>query len=98
MKQKLLRSAAAILFIGGLFVFSACSNNDYPAGPSPDDLVEEQLQKMTLREKVGQMFYGLPEECLLLRHHHRGPHQPERPPHSEAEGEILNHLKSCDRA
>lgn len=62
-KQKLLRSLAAILFIGGLFVFSACTNDDNPVGPTPDDLVEEQLQKMTLREKVGQMFYVRPE-CL----------------------------------
>ena len=63
MKQKLLRSLAAILFIGGLFVFSACTNDDNPVGPTPEDLVEEQLQKMTLREKVGQMFYVRPE-CL----------------------------------
>ena len=63
MKQQLLRSLAAILFIGGLFVFSACTNDDNPVGPTPEDQVEEQLQKMTLREKVGQMFYVRPE-CL----------------------------------
>ena len=63
MKQKLLRSLAAILFISGLFVFSACTNDDHPVGPTPEDQVEEQLQKMTLREKVGQMFYVRPE-CL----------------------------------
>ena len=47
----------------GYFVFSACTNDDNPVGPTPEDQVEEQLQKMTLREKVGQMFYVRPE-CL----------------------------------
>ena len=73
MKQKLLRSLAAILFIGGLFVFSACTNDDNPVGPTPEDLVEEQLQKMTLREKVGQMFYVRPE-CLDTTIHFNLPH------------------------
>ena len=73
MKQKLLRSLAAILFIGGLFVFSACTNDDNPVGPTPEDLVEEQLQKMPLREKVGQMFYVRPE-CLDTTIHFNLPH------------------------
>ena len=38
------------------WIFAACSNNDTPTIP-PTDEVEEQLQKMTLREKVGQLFY-----------------------------------------
>ena len=37
-------------------MFTACSNEDNPDVP-PTDEVEEQLQKMTLREKVGQMFF-----------------------------------------
>ena len=37
-------------------MFAACSNNDTP-NETPTDEVEAQLQKMTLREKVGQMFY-----------------------------------------
>ena len=45
---------AAILTFG--FVLTACSNNDDPVVPPTDD-VEAQLQKMTLREKVGQMFF-----------------------------------------
>lgn len=73
MKQKILRSLAAILFISGLFVFSACTNDDNPVGPTPEDLVEEQLQKMTLREKVGQMFYVRPE-CLDTTIHFNLPH------------------------
>jgi len=38
----------------GLMV-TACSNDDEPS--TPKDEVEELLSKMTLREKVGQMFY-----------------------------------------
>ena len=44
----------AAILICGLMV-TACSNDDNPI--SPKDKVEEQLAKMTLREKVGQMFY-----------------------------------------
>ena len=44
---------AAILTCG--FVLTSCSNNDSPIVPV--DEVEAQLQQMTLREKVGQLFY-----------------------------------------
>jgi len=44
----------AILTCG--LVLTSCSNNDDPIVP-PTDEVEALLQKMTLREKVGQMFY-----------------------------------------
>ena len=44
----------AAFFACGLMV-TACSNDDEPS--TPKDEVEEQLSKMTLREKVGQMFY-----------------------------------------
>ena len=54
MKKNLLWMWAAILTCG--LVLTACSNDDDPVVP-PADEVEEQLQKMTLREKVGQMFY-----------------------------------------
>ena len=37
------------------WIFAACSNGDKSTVP-PTDEVEEQLQKMTLREKVGQLF------------------------------------------
>ena len=43
------------IFICG-WIFAACSNNDTPT-VSPIDEVEAQLQQMTLREKVGQLFY-----------------------------------------
>ena len=49
---------AAVLF-GGLLL-TACTNDDNPSGSSAGS-VEEQLRKMTLREKVGQMFYVRPE-------------------------------------
>ena len=43
----------AILTCG--LTITSCSNNDTPS--SPTDEVEAQLAKMTLREKVGQMFF-----------------------------------------
>ena len=45
---------AAILTCG--LALTSCTNNDNPIAP-PVDEVEAQLQKMTLREKVGQLFY-----------------------------------------
>ncbi len=53
MKRNTLWMLAVILFTG--FVMTSCSNNDDPVVPT--DNVEEQLKKMTLREKVGQLFY-----------------------------------------
>ena len=43
----------AILTCG--LTITSCSNNDTPS--LPQDEVEAQLSKMTLREKVGQMFF-----------------------------------------
>ena len=43
-------------------VLSSCSKDDN-SDTSPIDEVEAKLQRMTLREKVGQMFYVRPE-CL----------------------------------
>ena len=45
---------AAILTCG--LVLTSCSKDDEPV-VSPTDEVEAQLQQMTLREKVGQLFY-----------------------------------------
>jgi beta-N-acetylhexosaminidase len=53
MRKNILWMIAAILICG--LMVTACSNDDSPI--SPKDKVEEQLAKMTLREKVGQMFY-----------------------------------------
>ena len=55
MNKVYFRSLAATLMICG-WLFSACSNDD-SSTVTPTDEVEEQLQKMTLREKVGQLFY-----------------------------------------
>jgi len=53
MRKNNLWMMAAILVCG--FTMAACSNDDETG--SKGDEVEEQLSKMTLREKVGQMFY-----------------------------------------
>ena len=54
MKQKTLWMLTVIMTYG--FVMTSCSNSDSPVVP-PIDEVETLLQKMTLREKIGQMFY-----------------------------------------
>ena len=54
MKKNLLWMLTVILTCG--LVLTACTNDDDPVVP-PTDEVEAQLQQMTLREKVGQMFY-----------------------------------------
>lgn len=63
MKQNKLWILAAILTICGTNVFTSCTpdNGDNPVVPT--DEVELQLQRMSLREKVGQLFYVRPE-CL----------------------------------
>ena len=61
MKQIKLWMISIILTSG--FGLVSCTNDDDPVAPTPVDEVEAQLQKMTLREKVGQMFYVRPE-CL----------------------------------
>jgi beta-N-acetylhexosaminidase len=53
----------AAILICSVSLFISCTNNDDPVSPTPIDKVEAQLQKMTLREKVGQMFFVRPE-CL----------------------------------
>ena len=45
------------------FGLVSCTDDDDPVNPTPVDEVEAQLKQMTLREKVGQMFYVRPE-CL----------------------------------
>ena len=62
MTQIKLWMLATILTSCGLMMLSSCSNEDNTDTP-PMDEVESQLQRMTLREKVGQMFYVRPE-CL----------------------------------
>ena len=62
----------AAILVCGTSVLTSCSpdNDDNPVAPT--DEVEAQLQKMTLREKVGQLFYVRPE-CLDTTIHF---HQP----------------------
>ena len=56
MKKQVLWMLAAILTICGTMTLTSCSNNDEPV-VTPTDEVEAQLQQMSLRDKVGQMFY-----------------------------------------
>ena len=71
MKQTKLWMLTTILTSCGLMLLSSCSNEDDPDVP-PIDEVEAQLQQMTLREKVGQMFYVRPE-CLDTAIHFNRP-------------------------
>lgn len=59
MKQTKFWMLAAILTCG--LVTTSCSDDDNEKTVTPADEIEGQLQKMTLREKVGQMFYVRPE-------------------------------------
>lgn len=58
---------AAILVISGSTFLTSCSSEDDPVMP-PTDEVEAQLQKMTLREKVGQMIFVRPEDLDTTIH------------------------------
>ena len=51
---------AALFCVGSLMIFTSCSDDDDNYS-DPNKQIEEQLKKMTLREKVGQMFYIRPE-------------------------------------
>ena len=60
---KIMQWVLAATLVCGTSVFTSCtSDNDDNSDVLADD-VESQLQKMTLREKVGQLFYVRPE-CL----------------------------------
>ena len=71
MKQIRLWMLAAILITSGSTILTSCSSEDDPVTP-PTDEVEAQLQRMTLREKVGQLFYVRPE-CLDTTIHFNQP-------------------------
>ena len=62
MKQFKLWVLVATL-VCGTSVFTSCSSDDNDNPVVPTDEVEAQLRQMTLREKVGQLFYVRPE-CL----------------------------------
>ncbi len=60
--KKLMTWVLAATLVCGTSIFTSCtSDEDNPVVPT--DEVEAQLQRMTLREKVGQLFYVRPE-CL----------------------------------
>ena len=62
-KQKKLIWLLAAAIVCGASVFTSCSSDEDDNPVVPTDEVEAQLRHMTLREKVGQLFYVRPE-CL----------------------------------
>lgn len=63
MKDVLRRSYrlfAAVLFCAGLLSLFSCSKDD-DSEPQITDEIELAIRNMSLRQKVGQMFYGRPE-------------------------------------
>ena len=71
MKKSSLWMLAAILVCGSS-VFTSCTSDEDDNPVVPTDEVEAQLQRMTLREKVGQLFYVRPE-CLDTTIHFNQP-------------------------
>ena len=51
------------------FMLASCSDDDNNDGSSYTDEVEEQLKQMTLREKVGQLFFVRPEALDTTIHY-----------------------------
>ena len=72
MKQTRILMLAATLVCGTSIFTSCTSDEDDNPVVSPTDEVEAQLQQMTLREKVGQLFYVRPE-CLDTTIHFNQP-------------------------
>ena len=50
-----------VILTSGFLLTSCSDNDDTEKEPYDDYEVEAQLKQMTLREKVGQMFYVRPE-------------------------------------
>ena len=61
MRRKVFKSAIMMVLLGGFSFLTSCSNDADDVIVTPTDEIELQLQQMTLREKVGQMFYVRPE-------------------------------------
>ena len=70
MKKILNWVAATIFTIYGISALASCSNDEQIVVPTNE--VEMQLQKLTLREKIGQLFYVRPE-CLDTTIHFNQP-------------------------
>ena len=62
----------AATLVCGASIFTSCSSDEDDNPVVLTDEVEAQLQKMTLREKVGQLFYVRPE-CLDTTIHFNQP-------------------------
>lgn len=66
MKQRKLWMLAAILCICGSSALTSCSDDEHIDAPA--DPVENQIRQMTLRQKVGQMFFIRPESLDTTLH------------------------------
>lgn len=66
LKRRRIFDALVLLFLA--MTFAACSNDDddnnKTTDPTDQEYVETVLNKMSLREKVGQMFWIRPEYLL----------------------------------
>ncbi len=70
--KKIMQWVMAATLICGSNVYISCSPDDDDTPEVPTDEVELQLRQMTLREKVGQLFYVRPE-CLDTTIHFNQP-------------------------
>ena len=70
--KKIMQWVLAATLICGASMFTSCTSDEDDNPVVPTDEVEAQLQKMTLREKVGQLFYVRPE-CLDTTIHFNQP-------------------------
>ena len=61
MKNIILWRCAAVVIICAAFLTSCSDDDETTSTQIPTDEVEAQLSQMTLREKVGQLFYVRPE-------------------------------------
>ncbi len=64
--MKLKKLLSSVLLLSALFTLAACSDNnsDPSSAPTDEQYVETALSQMSLRDKVGQMFWIRPEYLL----------------------------------
>ena len=70
--KKIMHWVMVATLVCGTSIFTSCNSDDNDSPVVPTDEVEAQLRQMTLREKVGQLFYVRPE-CLDTTIHFNQP-------------------------
>ena len=70
--KKIMQWVMVATLVCGTSIFTSCNSDDNDSPVVPTDEVEAQLRQMTLREKVGQLFYVRPE-CLDTTIHFNQP-------------------------